>query len=236
MAIFLVTASPAAAETIGHSVDGAPITARQFGDADAKRSMLVVGSIHGDEAQGHRVVHRFIRSYARRAGGIELWTIQTLNPDGVAAGTRGNAHGVDLNRNFGFDWKPIPPTSGYYSGPHAFSEPETRAMRRFLRRERPELTVWYHQPWGRTLIPCNRRSREVALRYARLSGLKKRDCDPSPPGAATGWQTHAVRAQSFVVELPGRALRGHEVRRHVEALATIARRRRSLSAASGARR
>jgi protein MpaA len=174
--------------------------------------MLVVGSIHGDETQGHRVVRRFVRSYARAADGVELWTIETVNPDGVAANARGNRHGVDLNRNFAAGWKPIPPSSGYYSGPHPFSEPETRAVRRFLRRERPDITVWYHQPWGRTLIPCDRRGRRVALRYARLSGLQARDCFPSPPGAA------------FVVELPDRALRAAEVRRHARALARTASR------------
>jgi protein MpaA len=186
--------------------------------------MLVVGSIHGDETQGHRVVRRFVRSYARAADGVELWTIETVNPDGVAANARGNRHGVDLNRNFAAGWKPIPPSSGYYSGPHPFSEPETRAVRRFLRRERPYITVWYHQPWGRTLIPCDRRGRRVALRYARLSDLQARDCFPSPPGAATAWQDEALRAKAFVVELPGRALRAAEVRRHARALARTASR------------
>ena len=219
----LVAAAPPNPETIGHSVAGDPIVARHFGEQDARRSMLVVGSIHGDETQGHRVA-RFVRSYARDADGVELWTIETVNPDGVAAGTRGNRHGVDLNRNFATGWKPIPPSSGYYSGPHPFSEPETRAVRRFMRRERPDITVWYHQPWGRTLIPCDRRGRRVALRYARLSGLPARDCFPTPPGAATAWQDEAMHAKAFVVELPGRALRASEVRRHARALARIASR------------
>jgi murein tripeptide amidase MpaA len=36
---------------------------------------------------------------------IDLWTIRTVNPDGIRAGTRKNARGVDLNRNFRFRFR-----------------------------------------------------------------------------------------------------------------------------------
>jgi protein MpaA len=209
-------------QVIGHSVNAAPIVAKRYGDAGASRSMVVVGSIHGNETQGQRIVGRFARHQARRLNGVEVWTIKTTNPDGVAANTRGNAHSVDLNRNFPYRWKPIPPSSGYYSGPGPASEPETKAVRRFLRRERPDITVWYHQPWGRTLIPCGGGGRRVALRYARLSGLSARDCFPSPPGSATGWQRAKLGEKAFVAELPAGKLGHSAVRRHASALAQIA--------------
>jgi protein MpaA len=181
-----------------------------------------VGSIHGNETQGHRVIRRLRRHYGDRLDGVALWTVMTVNPDGVAAGTRGNAHSVDLNRNFAAGWKPIPPSSGYYSGPKPFSEPETKAVRRLLRDVKPDVTIWYHQPFGNTLIPCHRRGRQVALRYARLSGLAPDDCYPTPPGAATGWQDAKLHEKAFVVEFgPGRLSRS-EVRRHARAVAQIA--------------
>jgi protein MpaA len=211
-----------AALVFGHSVQDRPLVARADGDRDARRTVLVVGSIHGDETQGHRVVRRLRRHYGDRLDGVRLWTVMTVNPDGVAAGRRGNAHSVDLNRNFAAAWKPIPPSSGYYSGPRPFSEPETKAVRRFIRRVRPDVTVWYHQPFGRTLIPCGRLGRSVALRYARLSGLPPDDCFPAPPGAATGWQRAKLREKAFVVEFGAGRLGRDEVRRHAAAVAEIA--------------
>ena len=209
-------------QEIGRSVDGRPIIARRWGERGAERTVLVVGSIHGDEAEGHRVVFELTGPRLARFDGVEVWTVPTVNPDGVAARTRGNARGVDLNRNFPVGWKAIPPSSGYYSGPEPASEPETRDVLRFLRRIRPELTVWYHQPWGQTLIPCEGGGRRVALRYARLSGLQARDCFPSPPGSATRWQRERQDAKAFVVELQGGELSASTVRRHARALRQIA--------------
>ena len=84
------------------------------------------------------------------------------------------------------------------------------------------MTIWYHQPFGRTLIPCNRRGRRVALRYARLSGLPPDDCFPTPPGAATGWQDAKLQEKAFVVEFGAGRLGRGEVRRHAAAVAEIA--------------
>jgi protein MpaA len=221
--VSLVAALAALAmSVVGHSVDGRAIEARQFGDPDASRTMVVVGVIHGNETAGEKVVREFRQRFADRLQRVRVFTIDSVNPDGVAAGRRGNAHGVDLNRNFSAHWEPIPASSGYYSGPRPFSEPETKAVRGFLRQVRPDVTVWYHQPFGRTLIPCDRRGRQVALRYARLSGVPPRDCYPSQPGSATGWQNAKLHERAFVAEFPAGAISDAVARRHARALFDIA--------------
>ena len=207
---------------IGESVKGRPIEVRRVGDPKAELKVLVVGSIHGDETQGHRIVRRLRGAYGARIRGADFWTITTINPDGVAAGERRNAHGVDLNRNFshGFD-----PTldGGYNSGPHPFSEPESKAIKRLSKRVRFDLAIWYHQPWGVTLVPCDRTER-YARRYARVSGLKpSRECDVYAPGSAIAWQRHRFGTAAFVVELPGRRLHAAEVRRHARATLAVSR-------------
>ena len=65
--------------------------------------MLVVGSIHGNETAGHAVVAR-LRALEPPPG-VQLWLVRTVNPDGALIGTRQNARGVDLNRNFPFRWR-----------------------------------------------------------------------------------------------------------------------------------
>src|SRR4051812_31595005 len=119
--------TPPARELIGRSVRGKPIVATRYGDAASNRVALVVGVIHGDEPGGLRVAAA-LRRIAPSIEGAQLWVIPTVNPDGLRAHTRKNAHGVDLNRNFPYRWQDrIPQSSGYYPGPHPASEPETRA-------------------------------------------------------------------------------------------------------------
>lgn len=208
--------------TIGHSVRGRPIEVRRVGNANADLKVLVVGSIHGNETQGHRVIRRLRGPYGRRIKSADLWTITTVNPDGVAADRRKNAHGVDLNRNFshGFD-----PTldGGYNSGPHPLSEPETKAVARLSKRVDFDLAVWYHQPWNETLVPCDSRAR-YARRYAAVARTPKAsDCKVYAPGSAISWQHHRFGTVAFVVELPGRRLHGAEVRRHARATVAVSR-------------
>jgi protein MpaA len=127
---------------IGTSVKGRPIMAIRVGDPEAKVKAVVLGAMHGDERAG-MVVVRAIRE-ARKIEGVDLWLVPTINPDGVARNRRQNAHGVDLNRNWGHRWAPL--TGKYYSGPGPFSEPETRAFRDFIHEIDPRFIVSFHQP------------------------------------------------------------------------------------------
>ena len=82
----------------GRSVEGRRIVAVRRGRADAPIRLLVSGSTHGTEPAGHAIVARLRRMHP--PDGVQVWTVRTFNPDGVALGTRQNARGVDLNRNF----------------------------------------------------------------------------------------------------------------------------------------
>jgi protein MpaA len=166
------------------------------GDPDDADRVLVVGCIHGDETAGIRVARRLLAADAPRRAAI--WVVPTLNPDGVAAGTRGNARGVDLNRNFGFGWRPLGGLE--YSGRRPFSEPESRAARRLIRRIDPDVTIWFHQPFG--LVDRSGGAAAVEHRYAELIGLPLVGLRRYP-GSATSWQNHSRGSgTAFVVELP----------------------------------
>jgi len=118
---------------LGRSVDGRPIVAIESGDFDSARHLLVVGCIHGNETAGIAIADRLTRDSPPRE--LDLWIVPDLNPDGAVARTRGNAHGVDLNRNFPWRWRPL--GGSYYSGPHPLSEPESRIAYRLISKLNP---------------------------------------------------------------------------------------------------
>jgi hypothetical protein len=216
----------------GNSVGGTELDAVRLGDPNAARKALVVGSIHGNEPEGQEIAQVLKRSY-RNLRGVQLWVAKSVNPDGVEAGTRQNARGVDLNRNFSYRWSGgVPRSSGYYPGPHPFSEPESRAVRRLARRLRPRVTIWYHQPWGQVLLPCHGPA-PAQKRYARIAHLPTKRCRGQRlPGTATSWQNHHLPGTAFVVELPGGELPNRQARRHARAAAKVAVGRRARRAAA----
>ncbi|HEX7279479.1 MAG TPA: DUF2817 domain-containing protein [Solirubrobacterales bacterium] len=184
---------------IGHSVQGRPIVSVRLGSNDPTVRMLVIGAVHGDERAGMRIARLLIALGA--PSDAEILVVPTLNPDGIAARSRGNAHGVDLNRNFPFDWRPL--GGGEYSGRGPLSEPESRAARRLILRAKPDVTIWFHQPFG--LIDRPEGNPFVANRFADLIGLPLVRLPGRYPGSASRWQNHRLpRATAFVTELPRR--------------------------------
>jgi beta-N-acetylhexosaminidase len=190
--------------------------------------VLVVGSIHGNETAGHAVIRR-LRAIAP-PGGVRVWTVRTVNPDGVAAGTRHNAHGVDLNRNFPHRWR----RTGQ-SGPRPLSEPESRAVRRLVRQVRPALTIWYHQ--ALRLVDYSSGADPALVRaYARRVGLPARRIG-FLPGIATRWQnTYFPGTSAFVVELPAGRLSRAAAARHARAVLAVARAARAARSSAAAPR
>jgi protein MpaA len=192
-----------AALVIGHSVQGRPLRAYEVGNAKSAEKVLVVGCIHGNECAGTGVVAVLERAHPR----FDLWLIPNLNPDGHWHGTRQNADGVDLNRNFPSNWARIGHRGDLqYSGPRPLSEPETRAAVAFIRRIRPKVSIWFHQP--QDVVRAWGQSEPEARRFARLAGMRYRSIQ-WPYGTASNWQNHAFPGtSSFVVELPAGPLRG----------------------------
>ena len=216
LAAALVGPAPASAvrHLIGHSVRGRPIYAYELG-ASHRRPVLVVGSIHGNEPAGIAIAN-MLRQLPLPAG-VDLWVIPVLNLDGRAADTRGNARGIDLNRNFHYAWRPL---AGIFdSGPHPLSEPESRAAYRLILRIRPRLSIWFHQHLG--VVDDSMGSVAVEREYARLVGLPPGKL-PIYPGSVSRWENQTISGTAFVVELRAGALTVGQARRYARAVLTLA--------------
>jgi protein MpaA len=218
---FLPSASPPFVRrmVLGHSVLGRPVIAFQLGDPTSQTTILVVGCIHGDESAGTAIARSLI---AAPPADVDLWVIRNLNPDGFRAGTRQNGRGVDLNRNFPFQWRPVGrPWDNEYSGPHPLSEPEGRIARRLIARVHPDVSIWFHQPLG--LVVRSAGDITIQRRFARRVGLPLVRLTERYPGSVTRWQNHwHPEASAFVVELPSGSLSSRAVDRYVNAIVNAA--------------
>lgn len=135
----------------GTSLEGLPLTVHlpERGSAE----LVILAAIHGDESETTVVVSEALRCLP--SGDLQAAVILCGNPDGMLRGTRGNARGVDLNRNF--------PTSNWSADPvfyksrandardialstgaAAASEPETAALLTLLDRLKPRAIVSLH--------------------------------------------------------------------------------------------
>jgi protein MpaA len=139
------------ATVYGNSVEGVPLLAYLPDSGSAE--LVILAAIHGDETETTVVVSEALRCVPE--GELRAAVILAGNPDGVVRGTRGNARGVDLNRNFPTaNWSP---DLVYYKsrandardialspGASPVSEPETRALLSLLAQIKPRAIVSLH--------------------------------------------------------------------------------------------
>jgi protein MpaA len=206
-------------ELLGRSVLGKPIHAIEAGDPDESRKALVVGNIHGDEPAGITIAQTLAQ--LPPLANADVWIIPTLNPDGVAAHTRQNAHGVDLNRNFPWQWRPLGARGyRYYSGPRALSEPESRFALHFILGLRPAVSIWFHQPYG--VVDESGGDVRIERRFSQLVGLPLVRL-PRFPGSVTSWENHRFPGTTaFVVELRAGSLSPSTATRFAQAVLSVA--------------
>jgi hypothetical protein len=173
--------------TIGLSSAGRPITALKIGDGP--RKFALVGDTHGGpEANTYQLV-AMLADYFRThpdevPASVRLYIIPTLNPDGLAGGTRFNGRGVDLNRNMNTSTDSCPENDwnihvqGAYGvesdtgGQYAESEPESRLIRDFLLDASG--VIFYHSSGGDVFPAFCEHAPSIALAqaYAASSGYR----------------------------------------------------------------
>jgi murein peptide amidase A len=192
---------------VGESVNGRNIVAYHLGEPGRAGvpTVVLMSTMHGNERDTRHIL--FGLKDGRPVVGIDLWIVPTYNPDGLAAGTRKNAHGVDLNRNFPYRWKDL--DGSYESGPKPASEPETKAMMRFLRAIRPDYVLSFHQPLRG--VDTDTKRPKFARRVADRLNLpaKTLDCGSVCHGTMTMWYNHRFRGTALTVEYGAHPKRRH---------------------------
>lgn len=144
-----------ASERFGVSVNGSPLECLM--PTGAKCRLLIVAGVHGEEPETTVILSRALRSLGSPPG--ETACVLAANPDGLQLGTRGNARGVDLNRNFpASNWRPAPVGYRWHvdepdaepveiaTGEAPASEPESRALLDLIERLNPERVLTLHAP------------------------------------------------------------------------------------------
>ncbi len=169
----------------------------------------------------------------------EIWIVPLVNPDGLEYSIRfyrywrknrrlnhDGTFGVDLNRNYGYNWgyddqgSSPEPGAGIYRGTDAFSEPETRAVRDFFFGRNFQALVTYHSysqvilyPWGYTKAPTDKDALLVTLAASmanRIEAVNGRvygfgragDSLYLTNGDTTDWAYGVAGIPAFTIELP----------------------------------
>ena len=190
IAVLLVAAAGATANggaSIGSSVEGRAIKAHTVGEGSTV--VAVIGGIHtGPEEESVHIVEELLSHFRENEAevpeAVSLVFVPNANPDGYAHGTRVNARGVDLNRNWPTeDWQPeaVHGDRVVDAGNRPLSEPETAALYEYLLDLRPLYVLSYHAYAG--LIENNGASVSESLSeaYARATDIEHIDEWPYYP-------------------------------------------------------
>jgi hypothetical protein len=141
----------APATTLRHRDRLYPILAARS-RAPAKRTLLVLAGVHGDELAGVLAVPSILEAW--RSEHVRLVVLTPVNPVGVARGSRRNGGGHDINRDF-----------------VRFVTPEAGAVRDVFDEVRPDFVISLHEGPQRGAFMFTNQHVEVALANALCDAL-----------------------------------------------------------------
>lgn len=204
---------------IGKSIEDRPQEVFRFGRGPLNK--LIVAGIHGGseyntvELAGQLIA--YLNDHPERIPeDTSLFILRDLNPDGTARAQgvdgRVNANGVDLNRNWPYNWKADWPRDGCWiwrpvtGGAYGGSEPEVQNLIAFIDKIRPVALISYHSaalgifPGGKPDFPS---SISLAAAVAEVSNY------PYPPmdtgcdytGNLTDWAANTRGIPAIDIEL-----------------------------------
>jgi predicted deacylase len=180
---------------LGRTREDRAIRAYHLGE-EGKPKVVLISTMHGNERATRFILRSLVEG--KPVHGIDLWVVPVYNPDGLAAGTRKNARGVDLNRNYPRRWADL--DGNYESGRRPASERETRAMMRFLEDVQPRWLLSFHQPLRG--VDTDTKRPKFARRVARVLDLPRKtlDCGGVCHGTMTSWYNHKFDGTALTVE------------------------------------
>ncbi len=184
---------------LGRSVQGRAITAQVLGDGID--TTLVIATIHGNEPAGTPLVKRLadhLMTNQDLLAGRTIAIIPVANPDGLAAGTRENIRGVDLNRNFEASNRVNTASNGH----QPLSEPESRAVYAAIQEFSPDRILSIHQPLSCIDYDGPGKALAAAIAAACRLPVKKLGAMPGSLGSYTGEE---LGIPTITVELPAAA-------------------------------
>jgi protein MpaA len=211
----------------GMSVNGLAISGHRFGfqsgTSRKKKHMLVLGGVHGDEVEGVVLANALLAALLQKdTTEFQLTLVPSFNVDGVLAKTRGNANGVDLNRNLPTkDWSPEATTPRYQPGPSPLSEPENKALVDFIDQEKPDFVLSLHS-W-KPLLNINDPEgssvcRQVATAIASLTGdVIEPTIGYSTPGCLGTYAGFERRIPTLTYEIERGLLPKAVIEKHLDA-------------------
>ena len=198
---------------LGKSINRQDIKGYSFGDENSFNKTLIVGCLHGIEPQSKEICDLYINDIKNKAfpDDCYLLLIPCLNPDGLKLKTRGNANGVDLNRNFpASTWKSVPVShnNSYHPGIKPASEPETQVIVNLLNKYNFKKIIAVHTnhtiqfPNPPMINYDGEQSRELAEKISHVTGLMTYgDIGYPTPGSMGVWIGHDLKKISVTVEL-----------------------------------
>ena len=132
--------------------------------ANKHKRVILIGGTHGSEMVSEVNCYHFAKrlcedyltskNFFALRNSCDFYILPILNGYGLYHGTRYNANGVDINRNFECADGFVESGSGtiYYTGSSAFSEFETKLMKCLTEKVLPDLCIDHHS-YNRSIDP-----------------------------------------------------------------------------------